>query len=145
MSHYLTVFKYPNISSSPYLMFRYFDISQFWVLRYLYNLPCRAVKQFPLPVSHIYCQPQDEYLKYTQTMVFFLEFIQSKYVAPVQWYKIGLVKLQKHTKTRDFRTNALDMSNRLQESWTDFENYKETVGQRSRKLPETIKKSQEFP
>ena len=77
--------------------------------------------------------------------MFFLEFIQSKYVAPVQWYKIGLVKLQKHTKTRDFRTSALDMLNRLQESWTDFENYKETVGQRSRKLPETLKKSQEFP
>ena len=56
-----------------------------------------------------------------------------------------MVKLQKHTKNRDFRTNALDMLNRLQESWTDFENYKETVGQRSRKLPETIKKSQEFP
>ena len=44
----------------------------FWVPRYpdvhLY-LPCRAVKQPMLPVSHIYCQPLDEYLKYTQTHV----------------------------------------------------------------------------
>ena len=52
-----------------------------------------------------------------------------------------MVKLQKHTKTRDYRTNALDMSNRLQESWTDLENSKETVGLRSR----ILKKSQEFP
>ena len=44
----------------------------FWVPRYpdvhLY-LPCRAVKQPMLPVSHIYCQPLDEYLKYTQNHV----------------------------------------------------------------------------
>ena len=49
-------------------MFRYFDIFDLWDIL-IFEIPCRAVKQFLLPVSHIYCQPQDEYLKYTQTHV----------------------------------------------------------------------------
>ena len=69
MSHYLTVLlKYLNICTFPLPDVRIFWY--FWAVRYfdIWN-PCRAVKQFLLPVSHIYCQPQDEYLKYTQTHV----------------------------------------------------------------------------
>ena len=65
--HSRQISRYPKIPLPDLRIFGYF-----WVPRYpdvhLY-LPCRAVKQPMLPASHIYCQPLDEYLKYTQTHV----------------------------------------------------------------------------
>ena len=79
MSHYLNVFKCPNISTFLYQMFGYFDIFELFEIFWYLNLLCCAVKQFSHCPSVIFIvnRPLDEYLKYTHTHVSQLTFSSS--------------------------------------------------------------------